>query len=130
MKVKLEAIQCALFSAYDLKNAMTTEDKRRPTENENFGVSIKEVIEFLEMLENQFPTAERTATETKTHSRIHVDLTGPEGNALNLLGLATMLSSQLGMDGEAITKEMMTGNYENLIATFKGHFGDFVTLHR
>jgi hypothetical protein len=47
----LEQIQAALFAAYDLRNAMTTTDKRRPTANESFGQSIDEVIQFLESLE-------------------------------------------------------------------------------
>ena len=49
--MKLDAIQSALFAAYDLRNAMNTADRRRPTANENFGDSLAEVIEFLEHLE-------------------------------------------------------------------------------
>jgi hypothetical protein len=47
----LETIQSALFCAYDLRNAMTSEDKRRPTENENFGDTLTELIGYLEALE-------------------------------------------------------------------------------
>jgi len=49
--MKLEGVQNALFAAYDLQNAMTSADKRRPTANENFGDSLTEVIEFLVGLE-------------------------------------------------------------------------------
>jgi len=49
--MKLEGVQNALFAAYDLQNAMTLADKRRPTANENFGDSLTEVIEFLVGLE-------------------------------------------------------------------------------
>ena len=49
----LEQIQNALFCAYDLRNAMTSEDKRRPTENGNFGDTINELIDYLEVLEVQ-----------------------------------------------------------------------------
>ena len=49
----LEQIQIALFAAYDIKNAMTSTDKRRPTENDNFGESLNCVIQFLEALENE-----------------------------------------------------------------------------
>lgn len=49
--MKLENVQSALFAAYDLQNAMTTSDKRRPTANEDFGNSLTEVIEFLAGLE-------------------------------------------------------------------------------
>jgi hypothetical protein len=47
----LEIIQSALFCAYDLRNAMTSKDKQRPTENENFGDTIAELIAHLEALE-------------------------------------------------------------------------------
>ena len=49
--MKLVHIQQALFSAYDLRNAMTSADMRRPTEGENMGACLTEVIEFLEFLE-------------------------------------------------------------------------------
>lgn len=49
--MKLVHIQQALFSAYDLRNAMTSADMRRPTEGENMGRCLTEVIEFLELLE-------------------------------------------------------------------------------
>jgi len=45
--MKLVHIQQALFAAYDLRNAMTSADMRRPTEGE----CLTEVIEFLELLE-------------------------------------------------------------------------------
>lgn len=51
--MKLEHIQQALFAAYDLRNAMTSADMKRPTENESMGECITEVIEFLETLEEQ-----------------------------------------------------------------------------
>ena len=49
--MKLVHIQQALFAAYDLRNAMTRADMRRPTEGENMGACLTEVIEFLELLE-------------------------------------------------------------------------------
>ena len=64
---------------------------------------------------------------------IVIDLTGPQGNAFNLLGLADSYGKQLGFDikkrGE-ITAEMMSGDYENLINVFDKNFGHFVTLER
>jgi hypothetical protein len=51
--MNLEQIQVALFAAYDLRNAMTSADKQRPTENETFGDSLGEVISFLESLESE-----------------------------------------------------------------------------
>jgi hypothetical protein len=61
---------------------------------------------------------------------IEIDLTGPGGNAWNLLAVAHRLSPQLGLDAEAVDAEMKSGDYENLIAVFDKHFGDYVTLYR
>jgi hypothetical protein len=49
--MKLVHIQQALFSAYDIRNAMTSADMRRPTEGETMGDCLDEVITFLEALE-------------------------------------------------------------------------------
>ena len=40
---------------------------------------------------------------------IVVDLTGPDGNAFALMGLASRLAKQLGI--ESPTAEMMSGDY-------------------
>jgi len=61
---------------------------------------------------------------------ISIDLTGPDGNAFVLIGTATKLARQLGLDGKSIQAEMMKGDYEHLVATFDKHFGHFVTLYR
>ena len=61
---------------------------------------------------------------------IVIDLTGPDGNAFVLLGKAKQLARQLGLDGNAITNEMMSGDYENLIEVFDREFCDFVILER
>lgn len=67
----------------------------------------------------------------KTKERkIEIDLTGPEGNAFFLLGTASSLSKQLGLDSKKIQNEMMKGDYEDLVKTFDKHFGEFVTLYR
>jgi hypothetical protein len=50
--MNLEQTQIALFAAYDLRNAMTAADRRRPTENDSFGKSINAVIAFLELTES------------------------------------------------------------------------------
>lgn len=63
-------------------------------------------------------------------SEIVIDLTGPDGNAFNLLAQANTLSRQLGLDADKITSEMKEGNYENLVQTFDNYFGDYVTLER
>jgi len=61
---------------------------------------------------------------------IEVDLTGPQGNAFYLLGLASQLSKQLGLDKDEILEEMQASNYENLIKVFDKHFGNLVILYR
>lgn len=61
---------------------------------------------------------------------MEIDLTGPQGNAFFLLGTAKKLAKQLGLDGDEITKEMMSGDYENLLEIFEENFGEFVTLYR
>lgn len=52
--MKLEEIQIALFAAYDVRNAMSSADKRKPTENDSFGESLDTIIETLERIEQQF----------------------------------------------------------------------------
>ena len=63
-------------------------------------------------------------------SKIEIDLTGPDGNAFVLIGTASRLAKQLGLDADEIKTEMMSGDYENLVNTFDKHFGHFVTLYR
>lgn len=68
--------------------------------------------------------------KSKKETGIEIDLTGPNGNAFYLLGTAGNLAKQLGLDGTKIKTEMMSGDYEHLVATFDKHFGHFVTLYR
>jgi hypothetical protein len=68
--------------------------------------------------------------EKQSQREIIIDLTGPEGNAFVLIGHAMRFAKQLGKDGKAITNEMMSGDYENLIEVFEREFGDFVILER
>jgi hypothetical protein len=57
-----------------------------------------------------------------------IDLSGPQGNAFYLLGTASNLAKQLGLEGKAIQEEMMAGDYENLIKVFDQYFGEYVDL--
>lgn len=66
----------------------------------------------------------------KRTPRQQIDLTGPDGNAYVLLGYASRYAQELGLDPDEITKEMRSGNYENLIKVFDKHFGQFVDLVR
>ena len=59
-----------------------------------------------------------------------IDLTGPDGNAFVLLGIASDYAKQLGFDVKLIRKEMMSSDYENLIKVFDKYFGDYVDLYK
>lgn len=64
------------------------------------------------------------------HGKREIDLNGPQGNAFCLLGIASDWAKQLGKDGKAITNEMMSGDYENLISVFDKEFGSICDLVR
>lgn len=71
--------------------------------------------------------------DIKVEKRVEIDLTGPEGNAFYLLGLAADLARKLGYAPEGIgelTNKMISGDYENLIQVFDEEFGDYVILWR
>jgi hypothetical protein len=61
---------------------------------------------------------------------LEIDLTGPDGNAWVLLGYARQLSKATGKDSEAICKEMMSGDYENLVQVLDREFGEYLVLYR
>jgi hypothetical protein len=63
-------------------------------------------------------------------SKIEIDLSGTQGNAFYLLGVAKQLSKQLEFDYSEIKAEMTSGDYENLIQVFDNYFGSFVNLYR
>ena len=68
--------------------------------------------------------------EKPKKDKIEIDLTGPEGNAFHLIGVANRLSKQLDLDSNKIREEMMSGDYENLVKVFDSYFGDFVILYK
>jgi len=62
-----------------------------------------------------------------------IDLTGPQGNAFYLIGVAKNLGKQLGFSDErmeCMLYDMMNGTYENLIQEFDDYFGEFVILEK
>lgn len=67
---------------------------------------------------------------SKQPRRIVIDLSGPDGNAFVLMGYATRYARDLGLDGKAITAEMRSGDYENLINVFDKYFGEYIDLER
>lgn len=62
--------------------------------------------------------------------KMEIDLTGEQGNAFVLMGIAGRLAKQLNKDKENIIKRMMAGDYENLLKVFEEEFGDYVDLYR
>ena len=62
-----------------------------------------------------------------TQSRI-IDLTGPQGNAYYLLGLASKFCKQLGLNSHKVIGEMQSGDYKNLLNVFSKYFGLYVEL--
>ena len=63
-------------------------------------------------------------------SEIIIDLTGPDGNAFVLMGIAARLAGQLGLNKDQIIGEMTAGDYEHLVQVFDKYFGEFVILER
>lgn len=61
---------------------------------------------------------------------IKIDLTGPEGNAFNLMGVARALCKAQGKDVDNIIARMRSGDYEHLLKVFDEEFGYFVILYR
>ncbi len=64
------------------------------------------------------------------NGKIVVDLTGPQGNAFALIGMAETWSKQLGLDPEEVQADMMSGDYNHLLSVVEKHFGDFVVMYR
>jgi hypothetical protein len=69
----------------------------------------------------------KKSTECKKEQ---IDLTGPEGNAMFLIGRAVRWGGQLGLDVPKVREEMMAGDYENLILVFDKYFGEVCDLVR
>jgi hypothetical protein len=62
--------------------------------------------------------------------RPEVDLTGPDGNAFALMGMAKGWAKQMGLDWKEIHAQMMEGDYENLLKVLEKEFGDYVVFYR
>jgi hypothetical protein len=61
---------------------------------------------------------------------IEIDLTGPQGNAFYILGVAKSLCKQLDFNESFVLNEMKSGDYDNLIEVFDKYFGSVVTMYR
>ena len=65
---------------------------------------------------------------------IEIDLTGPDGNAFVLMGIATQLHRQLQdvmeISQTALIAEMQSGDYENLLQVIERYFGEYIVMYR
>lgn len=71
---------------------------------------------------------------------LHLDLTGPEGNAFVLVGYARYLYTKLVADpindptmlspANKIVQQMVSGDYEHTVATFEKYFSKHAVLYR
>lgn len=66
----------------------------------------------------------------KSAGIISIDLSGPDGNAFNLISLAKVLGKEQGKDTDSIVSRMKSGDYENLLQVLDQEFGDLVILYR
>jgi hypothetical protein len=66
----------------------------------------------------------------KTKGKIKIDLTGPDGNAFMLIGMASRWAKQMGLNASKISAEMMSGDYEHLLSVLEKHFGDHIIMYR
>jgi hypothetical protein len=68
--------------------------------------------------------------EKELQTMIEIDLTGPDGNVFNLIGVGGNFCKQLGLDVKEFQTRMTSGNYENAVNVFEEYFGSFVILYR
>lgn len=70
------------------------------------------------------------AKETKAIKQVEIDLTGPEGNAMVLIGYANKWARQMGLDVKEVQRELMSGDYEHLLSVIEKYFGEYVIMYR
>jgi hypothetical protein len=63
-------------------------------------------------------------------SPLIVDLTGPDGNAFALLGMAKKWARILSLDFNSIEDDALSSDYEHLLSVLDNHFGDYVIFER
>lgn len=61
---------------------------------------------------------------------IEVDLTGQDGNAFVLLGMAKSWARDLNKDWKPIQEEAMSGDYDHLVNVLDREFGEHVVFLR
>ena len=65
-------------------------------------------------------------------SQKDIDLDGPDGNTMMMVGLADSTAHQLDYNEDERKKlrdDLMSSNYVHLVKTFDKHFGDYFTLY-
>ena len=70
------------------------------------------------------------AKENKPTRSIEIDLSGPQGNAFMLIGMASKWSKQLGLDSKEIQDDMTSGDYDHLLSVIEKYFGDYVIMYK
>jgi len=68
--------------------------------------------------------------EEKMGQLMEINLTGPEGNVFNLIGVGGRLCKLLNINQDKFVREMMSGDYNNAVNTFEKYFGDYVILYK
>ena len=76
-----------------------------------------------------------TIRKKQQSDKMIIDLTGQDGNAFCLLGLANDLCKKLNRAGadynfDIIYEDMTRADYENLVRVFDDYFGHLVILER
>jgi len=69
-------------------------------------------------------------SKTRPNKKTAIDLTGPDGNAHALLAIGKNAARALNLDWTMIGKEMVAGDYEHLVKTFKKYFGHLYSVKR
>ena len=67
------------------------------------------------------------------NKKMQIDLTGPDGNAFVLLGIANRFCKDFKYsttETRKIKDDMMSGDYEHLLKVFEENFGDYVDMYR
>lgn len=74
----------------------------------------------------------KSLSKRPNSGKVEIDLTGPQGNAYVLLGIAADIHSQLELDvsSDDVQAEMTSGDYENLINVMEKYYGDYIIMYR
>ena len=72
----------------------------------------------------------REISEIYTPPKRQIDLTGPDGNAFYLMGVAKDFATKMELDTGAILEDMKSSDYDHLIEVFDEHFGAIIDLFR